>query len=211
LLGLAADHATSQSKNQMFGSICTSPKMALLWQHANNSPRECSDSMITYVGTSSILANMTICALRSILPAYVAICDAKAIQCEELTLATDNEAKSCQQMIESNGPCSFECSLYSQKMSTGSKCLENVMSIREVLANVVNQTCADSGKHALMFFIFFMSVCNETKICMTFFVWNMRNAPQLHLSAHIPQGRHGRCLFPQLIRNATLQFRFPWT
>jgi hypothetical protein len=140
----------------MFPSFCASPVIALLWQHANTSPRECSDSMISYVGSASgSSGGMTTCVLRSMLPAYVAMCDAKAIQCEEmLTSMSAAEMGACDHTIDVNGAvCTSECASFVAKVSSGSKCAESVMSIREVVAHAANQTCADSGKGCVIFFL----------------------------------------------------------
>jgi hypothetical protein len=148
LLALATDSIISgQSGPQYFPSFCTSPVMALLWQNANNTPRECSDSMMAYMGSVSSSTGLTTCVLRSILPAYVALCDAKAVHCEEKMLAmTAAEANACQHTIESSATCSSECSSYVDKVSSDSKCMEGIWSIREVLAYTAAQTCADSSK-----------------------------------------------------------------
>jgi hypothetical protein len=130
--------------------------IALLWQHANTSPRECSDSMITYVGSASgSSGEMSTCVLRSMLPVYVAMCDAKAIQCEEmLTSMSAAEMGACDHTIDVNGAvCTSECASFVAKVSSGSKCAESVMSIREVVAHAANQTCADSGKGCVIFFV----------------------------------------------------------
>jgi hypothetical protein len=50
LLAVATEsERLSESGTSIFASFCTNPVMALLWQHASNSPRECSDSLITIV------------------------------------------------------------------------------------------------------------------------------------------------------------------
>ena len=70
-------------------SICD---ITLLWQHANNSPRECSDSLVSiassYIGVSS-------CVMQSMLPAYLALCDSKAMQCERTVREAAAEEKAC--------------------------------------------------------------------------------------------------------------------
>ena len=98
---------------------------------------------------------MTTCVLRSMLPAYVAMCDAKAIQCEEmLTSMSAAEMGACDHTIDVNGAvCTSECASFVAKVSSGSKCAESVMSIREVVAHAANQTCADSGKGCVIFFL----------------------------------------------------------
>jgi len=147
LLAMVADSIkTSQSGQQMFPSFCTSPVIALLWQHANNSPRECSDSMITYVGTVSGDMGVTACGLRSMLPVYIAMCDAQAIHCEETFMSMPAaERDACDHTMEGNGDCSSECASFVAKVSSGPKCMETVFSVHEVVAHAANQTCADSA------------------------------------------------------------------
>ncbi len=146
LLAVAADSVAwgrSRSSSVDF-SFCTHPLMSLLWQHAINSPRECSDSMISIVSTK---LRITPCALRSMLPTYVALCDAKSIQCEEAMLAmTPAESVACAVLGQNaTVPCSTECAALAHKLS-GSKCMESVFSNEQVLAYVVNETCSESGK-----------------------------------------------------------------
>jgi hypothetical protein len=145
----------SRSGPQIVQSFCTSPLIALLWQHANNSPRECSDSMITYVGSEYNVMGMTTCALRSMLPLYVATCDAKAVRCEESLLSMAVEAQACDQTMEGSAPCSADCAAFVAKVSSGSKCMESALSIHEAVAHAVQQTCGDSGKLGLFLFVFF--------------------------------------------------------
>jgi hypothetical protein len=86
------------------------------------------------------------------LPAYVAMCDAKAIQCEEALLSMPAaEMSACDHTMEGNGACSSECASFVAKVSSGSKCMESVLSIHEVVAHAANQTCADSGKRRMIF------------------------------------------------------------
>ncbi len=133
-------------------SFCTNPLMALLWQHANNSPRECSDSMVTYVGSYYRVMGLTTCALRSMLPVYVAMCDAKAIECEDSLLSmSPAETQACDQTAMANAPCSSECAAFVAKMSSNSKCAESSFSIQEVIAHAAQKTCADSGKQDQLF------------------------------------------------------------
>jgi hypothetical protein len=128
----------------MFASFCTNPVMALLWQHASNSPRECSDSLITIVSNQ---IGVTPCALRSLLSTYVALCDAHAIHCEETVLAIPAaEAKACDRVIETSEACSSDCAAFVHKFASGSRCLESLASNQEVYAHAVNQTCSDSGE-----------------------------------------------------------------
>ncbi len=146
LLALAADsERRSQSGPSMYASFCTNPVMALLWQHASNSPRECSDSLISIVSKE---VGLTPCALRSLLPTYVALCDAHAIQCEETVLAMPAaEAHACDRMVETSEPCSSDCAAFVHKFASGSRCMESMFSNQEVYAHAVIQTCSDSGKH----------------------------------------------------------------
>jgi hypothetical protein len=95
LLALAAESTRidRQPGPQMFrNNFCTNPLLALLWQHANNSPRECSDSLVSiassYIGLSS-------CVMRSMLPAYLALCDSKTMQCERTVREAAAEEKAC--------------------------------------------------------------------------------------------------------------------
>jgi hypothetical protein len=86
------------------------------------------------------------------LPVYVAMCDAKAIQCEESLLSMTAEAQACNQTVEGNSACSADCSGFVTKVSSGSKCMESALSIQEVVAYAAQQTCGDSGKHAGILF-----------------------------------------------------------
>jgi hypothetical protein len=134
-----------QSGPSIYSSFCTNPVMALLWQHASNSPRECSDSLISIVSKK---ADLTPCALRSLLPTYVALCDAHAIHCEETVLAMPaSEAKACDRMVETSEPCSSDCAAFVHKFASGSRCFESLVANQEAYAHAVIQTCADSGKH----------------------------------------------------------------
>ena len=152
LLAMAVDpFRTSRSgPASIVQRFCTSPLSAMLWKHANNSPRECSDSMITYVGSQCNGMGITPCTLSSMLPVYVAMCDAKAIQCEESFLSMTVEAQACNQTVEGNSACSADCSAFVSKVSSGSKCMESALSIQEVVAHAAQQTCGDSGKHAVI-------------------------------------------------------------
>jgi hypothetical protein len=95
LLALAAEstRADRQPGPEMFrNNFCTNPLLALLWQHANNSPRECSDSLVSiassYIGVSA-------CVMQSMLPAYLALCDSKTMQCERTVREAAAEEKAC--------------------------------------------------------------------------------------------------------------------
>lgn len=104
--------------------------------------------MITYAEIVPGSMGLTACALRSMLPVYVAMCDAKAIQCEEsFHSMTAAEMTACDLTINGNGTCSSECASFVAKMSSGPKCMESVFSIHDVVAHAANRTCAGSGKH----------------------------------------------------------------
>jgi hypothetical protein len=135
---------------QVFSRFCTDPVMALLWQHANNSPRECSDAMIASLDGSALQSifgrNVTTCVLRSMLPAYVALCDARTIRCEETMLAIPTaEIVACQDMFVEGKTCSSQCALLANQLSSGDKCFESLWSVQEAVAYAANQTCGDSG------------------------------------------------------------------
>jgi hypothetical protein len=156
LLAMAVDPATkSRSAPQFVQSFCSNPSIALLWQHANNSPRECSDSMITYVGSEYNGIGITTCALRSMLPVYVAMCDAQAIQCEQSLLSMASEAQACEQSTDGSAACSVKCAAFVANVSS-SKCMENAFSIQEVVAHAAQQSCGDSGKHGLVLFALYI-------------------------------------------------------
>jgi hypothetical protein len=144
---------TSRAAPYAVHKFCTSPFVALLWQHANNSPRECSDSMITYAASEYNVIGITACVLRSMLPVYVTMCDVKAIQCEEYLLSmTTAETQTCDQTIKENAACSIDCAAFVTKVSSDRKCMESSFSIQEVVSHVAQQTCADnSGKGFLVF------------------------------------------------------------
>ncbi len=69
-----------------------------------------------------------------------------------MTSMTAAEMSACDHTIEGSGSCSSECAAFVAKVSSGSKCMESVMSVREVVAHAANQTCADSGKGFAIFF-----------------------------------------------------------
>jgi hypothetical protein len=151
LAGSAARHF--ETRNPYFSRFCTDPVLALLWQHAINSPRECSDSLISLMNLGdqeSIFGwNVTSCALRSILPAYVSLCDASAIRCEETMLAVPAaDIEACEAVYEANGACSAQCAALRERVAEGNKCFESVWSVQEAIAHAANQTCADSGEWA---------------------------------------------------------------
>ena len=168
LVAMAVDSIIiGRSGTQTFPTFCTSPVIALLWQHANNSPRECSDSMITYVGDVYGDTGVSTCVLRSMLPAYVAMCDSTAIQCEESVLSmTAAETNACFHKIQENGPCPSECASIVAKVS--SKCMKSVLSIHEVVLHAANQTCDDSCK--LPGFILHKSFCQA---CTMFLIYQL--------------------------------------
>jgi hypothetical protein len=53
--------------------------------------------------------------------------------------------------MEGNAACSADCAAFVANISSGSKCMERVMSIQEVVAHAAQQTCGDSGKHRVVF------------------------------------------------------------
>jgi hypothetical protein len=135
--------------HQMFhDSFCSNPVLALLWQHSNNSPRECSDSLISVV---SDYMGMSSCVLRSALSSYVAMCNAEAVQCEQTLLEVTDPADACNvTTLKHSANCTSHCSDYVQKVSSlpvhisGLKCLESMASIREILADNAYRTCSSS-------------------------------------------------------------------
>jgi len=83
--------------------------------------------------------------LRSLLPAYVALCDAKAIQCEETMLAIPKaETDACLPLYQANGTCSPQCAALAGQLSSN-KCFESVWSVQEAIAYAANQSCGDSA------------------------------------------------------------------
>lgn len=84
------------------------------------------------------------------LPVYIAMCDSRAIQCEESLMSIAPEAKYCDQTVDGNAACSADCAAFVAKVSSGSKCMESAWSIQEVVAHAAKQTCGDSGKHVIM-------------------------------------------------------------
>jgi hypothetical protein len=123
--------------------------------------------MITYVGSEYNVMGMTTCALRSMLPVYVATCDAKAVRCEESLLSMAVEAQACDQTMEGSAPCSADCAAFVAKVSSGSKCMESALSIHEAVAHAVQQTCGDSGKLGLFLFVFFFFASRSSKLSVT--------------------------------------------
>ena len=108
--------------------------------------------MIAYAEIVPGSMGLTACALRSMLPVYVAMCAARAIQCEEsFHSMTAAEMTACDHTINGNGTCSSECASFVAKMSSGPKCMESVFSIHDVVAHAANRTCAGSGKHVAQF------------------------------------------------------------
>ena len=150
---LLAVHTTRMvpSAPQVFSRFCTDPVMALLWQHANNSPRECSDAMIASLDDEALRGifgrNVTTCVLKTLLPAYVALCDARAIQCEETMLAIPSvELDACKNVYEASRTCSPQCAALANQLATGGRCFESLWSVQEAIAHAANQTCGDSGE-----------------------------------------------------------------
>jgi len=149
LLAIRAAHMVP-SRPQVFSRYCTDPVMALLWQHANNSPRECSDALIASLDDEALRSifrrDVTTCVLRTLLPAYVALCDARAIQCEETMLALPtSEVEACKDMFEVNKSCTSQCATLANQLSTGNKCFESIWSVQEAISYAANQTCGNSG------------------------------------------------------------------
>ncbi len=145
LLGLAAvNSASMKSKESGAGPrYCTNPSLVLLWHHAKNSPRECSDSLVASLDFGH---GLTKCAMRSMLSVYIALCDAHAIKCEDSMLSlTAAELNACENVIKFNGTCSSECLTLVQRLSSD-KCLESQWSIADAFAHFANATCADSGE-----------------------------------------------------------------
>ena len=134
---------TAQSSPQIYSRFCTDPVMALLWQHANNAPRECSDALIASLDATALRdifgRNVTRCVLRSLLAAYVALCDARAIRCEEtFPLISMADFADCT-------PCSPSCFAAINALSVGDKCFESLWSVQEAIAYVAYETCGDSS------------------------------------------------------------------
>jgi hypothetical protein len=152
LLGVAAINKTMTNVRKLMPSFCTNPAIALLWQHANNSPRECFDSMIANFNDDDLHdlfgGGVTTCVLRSMLPAYVSLCDQRTIECEELMLSIpDHQLNSCLLMQDAQGVCDSQCATLVKQLSSGQQCFERTAAVREALAQISNSTCADSGKH----------------------------------------------------------------
>jgi hypothetical protein len=130
--------------------FCTNPAMALLWQHAMNSPRECFDSLIASLH-KDLLRRMfgngvTTCVLRSLLPAYVALCDQKTIVCEETMLAIpESDLNDCLSVQDIHATCSSQCAALLNKLSSGHRCFERMSAVQETVAQATNRNCADSG------------------------------------------------------------------
>jgi hypothetical protein len=148
-LGLIAALKAS-SGPQIFSRFCTDPVMALLWQHANSTPRECSDAAISFLDHGIMRdifgRNITTCVLRSLMPSYVALCDKKTILCEEAMLAIPSaEIQPFKDMFESDRPCTPQLSALANTFASGNKCFERLWSVQEAIAYVANQTCLDSG------------------------------------------------------------------
>jgi hypothetical protein len=152
--------------SEMFrDSFCTNPVLALLWRHANNSLRECSDSLISIV---SHYIGMPSCVLRSMLPSYVAMCDAQAVQCEHALLEVAVLANACNVTdLHQSASCTPRCSDYAQKLSTmpmnhsGLRCLESMSSIHEILADNAHKTCSSSKLASIIhILIFLLCVCS---------------------------------------------------
>jgi len=117
------------------------------------------------------------------MPAYVALCDQKAIQCEEtmlaIPMAVNNE---CLPLYEANGTCTPQCAQLANDLSSRcvcdsqllvtictaalvlllwlhscSKCFESVWSVQEAIAQAASQTCGDSGERARFAMVYMRS------------------------------------------------------
>jgi hypothetical protein len=151
LLGVAAINKTMTNPSKLFPRFCTNPAIALLWQHANNSPRECFDSMIANLNDDACHElfgdGVTPCVLRSLLPAYVALCDQRTIDCEESMIAIpEHQLTACLSVKDGNGMCDPQCAALISQLSSGQQCFERTAAVREALAQISNSTCSDSGK-----------------------------------------------------------------
>jgi hypothetical protein len=124
--------------------FCTNPDLALLLQHAKNSPRECFDSLISSLDFGQ---GDTKCVMRSKLSSFLALCDSNAVQCEEKMFSfSAAELNSCDSIVQFNDVCSTECLALVQKLSSVNKCFESHRSISEAFAHFAIANCADSGK-----------------------------------------------------------------
>jgi hypothetical protein len=154
LLGLSAVIKTMSNPRNMMSSFCTNPAIALLWQHANNSPRECFDSMIANFDDGALLelfgGGVTTCILRSMLSAYVSLCDQRTIECEEsMLLIPDHQLKSCLLVQDAKAICDPQCAALVNQLSSGQQCFERTAAVRETLAQISDSTCTDSGEYRL--------------------------------------------------------------
>jgi hypothetical protein len=153
LLSVFAEFGNPRSDRALLNSFCTNPLIALLWEHATKSPRECSDALISSISETLGLSS---CALSSLLPAYIAVCDDKAIQCEEHVLTTQfNVLDSCGPMFQRNATCSEQCGALAQGLAD-SKCLEHSYSIQDAVYSALHQGC--SKLRELLFHFLFFSV-----------------------------------------------------
>ena len=151
LLGLAAVIKTTTKPSKLPSRFCTNPAFALLWQHANNAPRECFESMITNLNHEALHevfgVGVTPCVLRSLLPAYVALCDQRTIDCEEMILTIpDHQMNSCLLTKDVNHMCDPQCTALVKQLSSGERCFERTAAVQEALSQVSNSTCSDSCK-----------------------------------------------------------------
>jgi len=67
--------------------------------------------------------NVTTCVLRTLMPAYVALCDKKAIQCEETMLDYSAEIDACLPSYDVNGTCSPQCARLANNVSSRFECV----------------------------------------------------------------------------------------
>lgn len=162
LLGVAAVNKTMTDPGKLLSRFCTNPAIALLWQHANTSPRECFDSMIANFNDEALHDffgdGVTPCVLRSLLPAYLALCDQRTIDCEELMLSIpEHQMNACLLVKDANGMCGPQCAALINQLSSGQQCFERTAAVREALAQLSNSTCGDSGKQELAINVFYVS------------------------------------------------------
>jgi hypothetical protein len=144
----------ADSGNKFVPRFCTNPALALLWQHANNSPRECFESLVATFDKDMLNAlfgnGVTTCVLRSLLPAYISLCDQRTIECEESVQAIpEQQFQSCLLMQGLSRQCDPQCIYLLNQLSSGQKCFERTAAVRETLAQISNLTCSDSGKRQM--------------------------------------------------------------
>ncbi len=110
---------------------------------------------------------VTPCVLRSLLPAYVALCDQRTIDCEELMLAIpEHQLTECLLVQEGNGMCDPQCASLLSQLTSGQQCFERTAAVREALAQISYSTCSDSGKQepATQFFVHVLSALYPSSV-----------------------------------------------